>query len=242
MAFADLNQLEILQGSLGLIWVIFASLIGLRIVYKAITLNRRDLIGVGITYILIVSAWWGVALQFISYGLFDIKLSEFTYIFVANVFIPIGLIFWSYAIFDIMDLKLKKKFFLISVIFCFIWEFYIIYFLFNDISMVAKLDSTFDSNHSPVHLIFVLTAIIFFVFTGVIFSVKSMNLEDKEVQWKGRFLLFAWILFTIGTLMDSIIALTAINLIIVRIILITGAILYYLGFFLPKSLSDRLIK
>lgn len=242
LALADLTELEILQGSLGLLWVIIASLIGFKIIYKAINLKRKELIFVGLAYILVVSAWWGVAFQFVSYGLLDIKLDEYTYIFIANAFIPIALICWGYAICEIMNPELKKNLFVFIFIFSVVWEIYIIYFLFSDISMIARLESTFDSNQSTYNLIFIVTAILIFVITGMIFSLKSMKLEDKELKWKGRFLFIAWISFFIGALMDSAITLNAVNLVIVRLILISGAIEYYLGFFLPKPVANQLVK
>ena len=77
MALADLTQLEILQGSLGLIWVLIAIFIGLKAISRAIAINRtRDLITVGLSYIFVSSAWFGVAFQFISYGFFDVKLDS----------------------------------------------------------------------------------------------------------------------------------------------------------------------
>ena len=177
-----------------------------------------------------------------SYGLLDVKLDEFTYLFIANAFIPIALICWGYAICEIMNPDLKKNLFIFISLFSITWEIYIIYFLFTDIAMVARLESTFDSNHSTYNLIFIVTAILIFVITGLIFSLKSMKLEDKELQWKGKFLLIAWISFLVGAFMDSAVTLNPITLIIVRIILISGAIEYYLGFFLPKPLANRLVK
>ena len=54
MAFSDLTELEILQGTLGLIWVLIAIIIGIRIIHKAILLKRTsDLITVAFSYIFV---------------------------------------------------------------------------------------------------------------------------------------------------------------------------------------------
>ncbi|MHA1488833.1 MAG: hypothetical protein ACTSRI_04165 [Promethearchaeota archaeon] len=240
MALQDLTQLEIFEGIFGLVWVLIAIIVGLRIILKAVSLKRKELITVGLTYIFACSAWWGVAFQFISYGFFDFKLDTLSYLFVANVFIPIGLVCWVYSFCDIMNPNLKKKFLIVITLICFCWEIFLIYFLFINIEIVGVLEGVFDSKHTIFSLIFIIFAILTFLITGVIFSLKSMKIDDIAIKWKGRFLLIAWISFTVGAVLDAAIALTEITLIIVRLILILSAIEYYLGFFLPKGFAEKL--
>ncbi|MFX1339783.1 MAG: hypothetical protein ACFFDK_14315 [Promethearchaeota archaeon] len=242
MALADLTQLEILEGSLGLIWVLIAIFIGLKAIFRAIAINRRrDLITVGLSYIFVSSAWFGVAFQFISYGFFDVKLDAFTYLMVANIFIPFALICWVWSYCEILKPKSRNILLIVFFGFAIVWELFIIIGLLIDISLVGTLHSTFDSSHSPILLIFTLTGVFLFLITGTIFAVKSMRLEDPEVQWKGRFLLLAWISFGIGAILDAALTLNAITIIIIRIILISSAIEFYFGFFLPKKISEKLI-
>jgi len=242
MALADLTQLELLVGSLALIWVIIAIIIGLRIIWKANSLKRNELITVGFSWILISSAWWGVALQFITYGFFNYRLTAFQYLFVANIFIPFAICCWIYAFCQILNPKLKKSLFLIYVAICIIWEIYLIVGLSINTEIIATIEGTFDSKHSTTTLIFVIFAILSFLITGVIFSIKSMKVDDPEIKWKGRFLFLAWILFTIGALLDAALSPTPLTLIIVRLILITSSISFYLGFFLPEKIANWLIK
>jgi hypothetical protein len=242
MALADLTQLEILQGSLGLIWVLIAIFIGLKAISRAIAINRtRDLITVGLSYIFVSSAWFGVAFQFISYGFFDVKLDAFTYLMVANVLIPLAIICWIWSYCEILKPKSRKILLIVFFGFAITWELTLIIGLLIDVSLVGTLNSTFDSSHSPLLLIFTLTGIFMFLITGIIFAVKSMRLDDPEVQWKGRFLLLAWISFGIGAILDSALPLNALTIIIIRIILISSAIEFYFGFFLPKKISEKLI-
>ncbi|MFX1239075.1 MAG: hypothetical protein ACFE8P_15315, partial [Promethearchaeota archaeon] len=225
-----LTELQILEGSFGLIWVVIAMIIGVRIITKAISRSRSELITVGFTWIFMSSAWWGVAVQFITYGFFNYKLSAFQYLFIANVFIPFALICWIYSFCHIINPNLKKNFFLVIVVFFIVWEIFLLFSLFIDTKLVGTIEDIFDSTHSIIQLIFVFTAIIIFLCTGVFFSVKSMKVDDPEIKWKGIFLLIAWISFTIGALLDAALPLTAITLIIVRLILISSSIEFYLGF------------
>ncbi len=242
MALADLTQFEILEGSLGLVWVLIAIFIGLKAIARAIAINRtRDLITVGLSYIFVSSAWFGVAFQFISYGFFNVKLDAFTYLMIANIFIPLAIICWIWSYCEILQPKSRNIILIIFFGFAIVWELTIIIGLATNLSMVGTLNSTFDSSHSPLLLIFVLGGVFMFLITGIIFAVKSMKLDDPEVQWKGRFLLLAWISFGVGAILDASLSLNAITLILIRIILITSAIEFYFGFFLPKKISDKLI-
>ena len=135
----------------------------------------------------------------------------------------------------------KNIILIVFFVFAICWELAIIIGLATDVSIVGTLNSTFDSSHSPLLLIFVLSGVFIFLITGVIFALKSMKIDDPEVQWKGRFLLVAWISFGVGSILDASLPFNALTLIIIRIILITSAIEFYFGFFLPKKISEKLI-
>lgn len=78
--------------------------------------------------------------------------------------------------------------------------------------------------------------------TGTIFARKSMSSEDPSIQWKGRFMLIAMISFAVGAFLDAVLTFTPLELVLVRLLLISSSIEYYLGFFLPNSIANRLIK
>ncbi|MBD3195718.1 MAG: hypothetical protein GF317_11720 [Candidatus Lokiarchaeota archaeon] len=242
MAFQDLTQLQILEGTLGLIWILAAVFIGLRVITKA-TSERKELITVGLSYIFVSSAWWGVGLQFISYGFFDIIIGDILYLLVANIFIPVGLVCWVNSFAEMINPEIKNKLFIIFIPFCLIWEILIFVFAFTNLDLLGSLEGLFNSSHGDVIRYFIIIAILSFVVSGVYFSIRSMSLEDREIKWKGRFLLIAWISFAFGAILDSMIQeVSAPLLIFIRLILITGAIEYYLGFFLPNKLKGILIK
>ncbi len=78
----------------------------------------------------------------------------------------------------------------------------------------------------------------------MLFTRKSLESDDKKTQWKGRFLILAFISFTIGSTLEVMLFLDPPEILrtIVRIILILSTIEYYLGFFLPDRLAAWLIK
>ncbi len=243
MAFQDLDGSQLLQGTLGFIWVCFAIFIGIRIIIKAIKLKRKELVTVGMSYVLLSSAWWGIAVQFISFGFFSQWLSVEAYIFIANFFIPIAIVCWMYSFTIMVNPKLTKKFLAVFIPYSVIWELIIIVFCFVDVSVLGSIDaSNFDSSHGPIFKYIVVVSTLSFVISGIYFSLKSMSLNDPEIKWKGRFLLFAWIAFGLGAALDSFLQDPAEGIIVViRVILIASAYLYDLGFFLPKFIKKRVL-
>ena len=165
-----------------LIWVIVATIIGLRIIWKALSLKRNELITVGLTWCLIASAWWGVALQFITYGFFNYRLTDFQYLLVANIGIPVALVCWTYSFAEIVNPKLKKNFFLIMVAFFAFWEVFLISCLLIDTRLVGVVDSLFNSTHSRIQLIFVFSRfrafiIKYFVVQGQLLTFRFWHLD-----------------------------------------------------------------
>jgi hypothetical protein len=242
MSFTDLTPIQTLEGILGLIWVLFAIFIGLRIIFKSKTLGRNELIAVGLSYIFVSTAWWGVAFQFLIFGFFSIEISEMVYLFISNAFVPLGLIFWIYSFSEMVDPYLKNKLLTIFIPICILWEILLIIFLNIDIGLVGSVEGLFNSTHGPILRFFIILAIFTFVTTGIFFSIRSMRIEDEEIKWKGRFLFLAWISFGIGAFLDAILPIDALTIILIRALLITGAIEYYLGFFLPNKIKNILLK
>jgi hypothetical protein len=238
----DLGTTQLLEGFLGFIWVAIAIFIGVRIIFKAKELDRKELITVGLSYIFVSSAWWGVAVQLISYGIFSFPITYIPYLLIANIFVPPGLVCWVYSFSEMVNPYLKKKLLLIYVPFCILWEVLIFIFLFTNPDFVGSFEFPFNSSHGDVIRIFIIIAIFSFVLSGVYFAMQSMKLEDPEIKWKGRFLFAAWISFCIGALMDALLPLIPVILILTRLILITGAIEYYLGFFLPSKFKEWLLQ
>jgi hypothetical protein len=97
-------------------------------------------------------------------------------------------------------------------------------------------------SRTPLTLGFAIFGIFIALVTGMILGLKTIKSEDPFIKWKGRFLLIAFILFTVGAALDAISWSNLIVIFLIRFILILSAISYYFGFFLPKKAADWLIK
>ena len=77
---------------------------------------------------------------------------------------------------------------------------------------------------------------------GILIARESLKSDDKEIKLKGRFLLAAFISWTIGAIMDAALQPNIITLTIARLILISSALEFYTGFLLPEKVKKIFLK
>ncbi|TFG04234.1 MAG: hypothetical protein EU539_11185 [Promethearchaeota archaeon] len=242
MRIEDLDQLEIIHGTFTLIFIVISILVGIRILLKFLDFKEKEYITVGLSWIFISSAWWGAGFSFLSILLVQQTLNPVVYLLIGNAFIPIAIICWIYSFTKLAYPHLTTKLLLIYLIIYIPYEIYIIYSLIVDPSLIAEIRGTFYAQPRLLVMIFQILGVLTAFVTGVIFSKNSINSEDAKVKLKGKLLLLAFILFTVGAFMDAVITLTPITLIIARLILITSSIFYLFGFLLPDKIAELLLK
>ena len=242
MGIEELSELDILHGIFTTIFVVISLLVGIRILLKYFEYKRTELVAVGIAWMGISTPWIGNSLSFLLYVLAGYKLELLPYLFMENVFIPLAIICWIYAFSTLVYPRLVKKMTLTFGVICLLYEIFLIIALIINPQIIGTLEGRFDSSHTIIPNIFRIFGIFVVLITGTMFARKSMNSEDPSVQWKGRFLLIAMISFTIGAFLDAVLTFTPFELVLVRLLLISSSIEYYLGFFLPDSIANRLIK
>lgn len=238
MGFEDLTELEILQGSFALIFIIISLILGIRIAFKYFSLKRFELITVGLTWIFMSSSWWGASISFILFIFFGFGLNVFLYLFISNVFLPGALICWIYSFCHLAYPRLKKKMVSIYLVICVIYEIFLIIFLLINPEIIAIMEGKFNTKHQIYTLSFDIFTIISALITGVIFAKISMKSENPVVKLKGKFLLIGFISLMTGAILDAGIPINAITLVLVRILLISSAIEYYMGFLLPSPIAN----
>jgi hypothetical protein len=239
---ADLTELQFLNGTLTLIFMVISLILGLKILFKYFTYHKEEFITVGLTWIFLSSAWWGTSLSFLFIILFEYAFDPLLYIYIGNVFIPLAVVCWAYSVSSMVYPYLKKKILLIYLIICISYEVFLIIFIFINPDLISIYVGLFYLKPRGIGLLFIVFAIITVFIFGILFSIKSLRSDNPKIQWKGRFMLTAFISFIIASVINAIIPLTAITLIVVRVILISSAIEYYLGFMLPERLAALLIK
>ena len=242
-----LTALEILTGSLSLATVIISTLIGLRIVSKVFKHKRRELLLVGFTWILLCEIWWSSAFSFLAALFTGVGFTPEIYFSLGNLFVPIALLMWLTAFTDLVYKKKQNLILLIAAITGLIYYIIFFYFIFTDVSVIGIMFNAVDAEYRSFALFYLISVLLVFFVTGILFSRVSMRSDNPEIRLKGKFLLLAVILFTIGAALDGLKpflfgAILNVILIINRIILIISGLAYYSGFLLPRWIKELIIK
>ena len=82
-----------------------------------------------------------------------------------------------------------------------------------------------------------------FLITGFLFVRESLKSENPEIRLKGKFILIAFLFYTMGTLIDVIIDIpTEITIVLARTIMIVAIFMFYIGFTMPNWVKKRFLK
>lgn len=164
------------------------------------------------------------------------------YIFIGNFIIPL---FWVLLIIAFTDMKHQRRqklFLSIIIILGIIFYINLFYYLIVDPSVLGDLPGIVDIEYKNILRYFLIFMVLLIFTVGTLIATTSMKSEDLEVKLKGKFLLLAFILFTIGAFADAVLTLTVITLPIVRIILITSSIFFYFGYVTPNFIKKWFLK
>lgn len=237
-----LNIEDYIEGIFSLIFVIISIIVGLVILSKYFKHKNRLLIYVGLSWIGIVSPWYPSAINFLYVLLTNQSLSDPVYFAIGNIPPPIVLFIWFIAFTEFINKGIQKQLLLIYGTIAVIYEIFLIFFLFNDLSYVGYKSDIFASEHTSFVMIFLIAVVFVVLITGLLFARESLRSDNPEIRLKGKFLAVAFISWTVGSIIDSGFDLGAGVLIIIRILLISSAIEFYLGFIMPERIKNLLLK
>lgn len=237
MSISDFSPFGMVSNSFSVIFVIISMFIGLKILFKYFQVNEKTFITVGLTWIFMSSPWWARSISFLTEIFINETLAPIIYLSLTIVFVPFILLCWIYSYSNLLLLEHKSKLNILIGIFCGVNEIIIIILLIIKPEIVGVLGGTeefYQRSRITYSMILQIISIIILLGTGIHFAYNSFQSLKPKIKWKGRFLLLAFVTFTIGSVLEAAIPLNDIGLIIARLILIISAIEYYFGFFLPK--------
>ncbi|MHA1659840.1 MAG: hypothetical protein ACTSUT_12065 [Promethearchaeota archaeon] len=243
-----LELVQILQGSLSLIFVVLSLIVGITILLKYFTYKERVFALMGFSWMGLPTPYYPDAINFVLIVVFNATsdsippLGEVACFIIGYALIPIFLLSWLTALTDFLYKNKQKIILAVFLIISVIFEAFFFYYLFTDLSLIGIFITPFQIRWSIFMELYLLSIILVFIVTGSLFASKSFKSESAEVRLKGRFLLAAFISFTIGAIIEALMHLDPITVIITRSILISSAIEFYLGFILPDWLKNRLLK
>ncbi len=244
-----MDIVDILQGSLSLIFVIISFIIGVSIISKYGKNKNRLYILVGLTWLTLSTLWLPEAISLLMSVFIGQTLVIEMYFIIGNVFVPVALTCWIIAYTDMVNKDKQKIALGLILIFSVVFEVLFFYHFFLDINLIGVINPlrpfSADLGYSLAMLLLISFLILFV--TGFKFARKSIRSENKEVRLKGKLLQFAFIAFTIAAVIEKIarsiligtvfadptILFLSVILVIVRVLLISSAIAFYGGFLLP---------
>ncbi len=239
MLFVALSEIAQLSGLLCVITICFIVTLALSVLLNAIKKKNKLIFVFGIFLLAINTPWYPSGLGYIYWlmtgNVFDFRL----YVLLGTLGMPIIILAWFYIYTTILYPNLKKISLISLGIFSLIFYIYLFYYLF--FAPGAPVEHMIGVQHTPLDIEyrgFVLISIGVYFLIGVPtflhFAISSMREKDNPaIQWRGKFLLIATILFIIGGIADGLLVLTPIFLIIVRIILLIAGFLFYIGLLMP---------
>lgn len=238
-----LSPLDTIHSIFTLLAVGISIIIGLIIISKYFKLRQKNVLLIGIFWTGLTFPWLPTVITFFLILITDSGLGVEGYIIIGIVVLPLTVLCGLTAFTSLLGTPRKKRRFILLIVFAFnlIFESLIFYFLFTDISVIATLEGDFNINWSLFSQIYFIINLLIFLFTGILFSRKSLRSENREIKFKGKLLLIAFISFTIGTVLDFAVAFT-ITYIIARLILLSSSIEFYIGFLLPERIKKILFK
>jgi hypothetical protein len=249
-----LDIVDILQGSLSLVFVLVSFLIGVTIIFKYGKHKNRLYILVGLTWFMLSTLWLPEAISFLMSLFIQQTLRKEWYFIIGNVFVPGALICWIVAYTDMINKEKQKVALALILLFSVVFEGLFFYYFFLDIDLIGVINPlrpfSADLGYFLTVLLF-LSFLILFV-TGFKFARRSVKSENKEVRLKGKLLQFAFISFTIAALLEKTarsiligtifagptIYILPVMLVVVRLLLISSSLAFYGGFLLPRWMRE----
>ena len=238
-----LTLTEFLNGIFSVIIVLIFILVGLLTVLKFRKVKNRIYIWWGIGLLGLGLPWLGGGLSFLMILLTGTALSIEQYLFLSLFFISITVMFWLWTMTELMYKNKQKVILGIYAIIGIIFEIYLLYHLINDPQIIGVfIDPPLDINYVGLTRFYAIFILITVGVSLLFFIRESFLIEELEIKLKAKFLLIGIISFIIGSFLDGYISVNIVAVFIVRILLISSAIEFYIGWNLPKYIKNLFLK
>jgi len=236
----EFGILEIVQGSLSLVYIFITLLLSVLFIIKYIQIRQTELLLVGIALIGLAGPWCTEAFSFLTIILTGGTLSDGFYLniviiiyIIMTAFTPFAIMCWLFAITNLLDIKNRKNVLLIFINVFIFFEVVFFVLLSTDIAYIGTFINLFNYQESLFVSVFNIAVMLIVLITGILFFRVSVRSEKAEIKLKGRLILLGFIMFLIGGFIPYIIF-NIISLVIARIFLVFSSVMLYMGFLLPN--------
>jgi hypothetical protein len=243
-----LDVLDILHGIFTIIFVSLSIITGIIIVSKYFKIRKGQFLLFGLFWIGLTTPWWPNLITFLIVLIIEKSISIQAFVVMGIAFLPITIILGLIAFSKVLPIskKTRRNFLIISFIPNILYEIFFFSVVFTNlpITLIATYlppPEIFTIEWSLVSQIYFIISLVFFLIVGIAFSRVSMRSDNREIKLKGKFLLFAFLSFTVGTVLDFAIPSKWIY-VIARLILVASTLAFYIGLMLPRWIKELFIK
>ena len=230
----ELTTVEFINGTLSFIFVIISVIVGILIISKYPKSKNRTFIFVGLTWIGITSAYWGVSVSFLVAIATRKPITAQLYLLCSITLLPWFFLCWIVAFSDLVAKNQQRIILIIFTIEIIIFEIFFLYFVFNYPSEIGQMQSPVNMRYMSFVRYWVLIHALLFLITGLLFARATISIGTPDMRVKGWFIAIALISYVVGVGLDIFFP---IGFILNRIILMSSAIEFYFGFILPDWLK-----
>ena len=243
----SLQLIDIVNGSFSLAFNVIGFIIGLRIALKYFEFRNEEIkwtyVFFGIAVFGLTFYWLPTSISFVVYLILKNHLPLELLFVLGPAFVPAITVIFMKAFCNLLGYKNRQmEIILTTIITSIIFEIIFIVFLLIDASLIIRVAGPVDVNYGDSVNIYGGALLIAITIFGLILSIKSIKVPVSEINLRGKFLLVAFLSFTVGTALDMVSSLSLVILTIARIILISGAVLFYFGMVPPKKIKRFYLK
>jgi hypothetical protein len=233
-----------LQGIMSLLFVCIAIIVCSKIITRYFKYKKIEFLLIGGAWIGMAVPWVPDSINLIMLVASDSVLPDDLYLIIGNSLLPLFILLWLIGFSKLLAVTPKnlKLILIIWIIVGILYELLFFSFLSSNLKLVGIYKGPFHYEFGDIITIFFIVFIVIVLITGILFAKESLKSDNQEIKLKGKLILSAFLLFTVGALLDSSISLIPFTVVLTRGILILSIITFYLGFILPDWAKKFLLK
>ncbi len=233
----ELNQFEIMNGTVMIIIVILYWYIALKLFLKYNSLEDKNLLYLAIIFIFQSLTWLAPTVLFLSIILTGSLISFELYLLIGHA-LPFAVFFWIIVITELM-FKDKQKL-ILTIIGIYYAALVVIFFylFFTDISLLGELRGFLGFQQGPFLIIRNLSSMIISIVSVILFYRESHKSDNAQIRLRGTLFLTAIIFVVLGAFLHIITGIAVLAL----IFFLLASICYYTALLTPEWMKKRLIK
>jgi hypothetical protein len=131
---------------------------------------------------------------------------------------------------------------IIFTLFAIVYDGLLLFNIFTNPSNIGELTNPVDVQYKGIFSLLLLLVLVIVCITGLLFAKQSFRAEQEVSKLRGKFIAIAFVSWTIGAIADSAFTLDFVTLPIVRILLISSSVEFYIGIIMPKGVKNLFIK